>query len=146
MSEIPFKNGNAVVSGGDGTRNQSKNEHSLDFSQVSDENGLRLFLAREAIQSGKVPDCAPDFLSKEHAEGEQCAVCGLSFTKDELGCKLEFARNRGDAVCRHLHIQCFAAWESECRNTEYARNGRSGPVDGKASKIAQDSGPGHGNA
>jgi hypothetical protein len=142
MSEIPFKNGNTVLSSGEGARNQPNSELSLDFSQVTDENGLRLLLAREAIQSGKVPDCAPDFLSKEHAEGEQCAVCGLSFIKGELGCKLEFARNRGHAVRRHLHIQCFAAWESECRNTEHARNGRSGLVDGKASKNAQDSGPG----
>ena len=137
MSDILAKNGNVEASGGESAANRPTNGHTLDFSEITDENGLRLMLAREAIQLGKMPDRVPDFLSQEPAEGEQCAVCGLSFTEDELVCKLKFAQNRRDLVSRHLHIRCFAAWESECQN---------GSVDGKASEKVQTSGPGQGGA
>ena len=109
-----------------------------------DDTGLRLMLAREAIQVGRLPVRRADRMWGGPSLGVLCAVCGLSITPEELGYELEFAQDGHTSVSHHLHVRCFAAWESECRHAESAgshngggRNGGGNPLDGA------DTGNGH---
>ena len=76
--------------------------------------------AREVIQAGKLPDRRPDRTWGGPGVGADCAICGAPATRDEVEFEIEFARN-GDGPgmdTYHVHIRCFATWESERRNLE----------------------------
>jgi hypothetical protein len=45
--------------------------------------------------------------------GDHCAICSGSVS--ELGLDLEFFSDDGGGKFP-IHIDCFAAWESECQN------------------------------
>ncbi|MGH8249304.1 MAG: hypothetical protein ACREVI_01185 [Steroidobacteraceae bacterium] len=91
-----------------------------------DDTGIRLMLAREAIQLARLPLRPPDHILGGSGDGTDCAVCGLSIGLAELGYELVFAQNGRHSVSHKLHIRCFAAWETECRNAGTAASGKAG--------------------
>jgi hypothetical protein len=96
------------------------------YSHIIDDNSLRLMLAREAIDLGRLPARRADRMWDAPCNGARCAVCGLVASQEELGYVLEFAQDGDAPVSHHLHVRCFAAWESECRNAESAVLGDAG--------------------
>ena len=78
---------------------------------MSDET-LRL-RAREAIRNGRIPKGHPQRMwGGPGGAGDHCAIC--SAPVGGLGLDLEFSD--GGAAKFPVHIDCFAAWESECQN------------------------------
>lgn len=78
--------------------------------------------AREAIQAGALPNRRPDGMWGGPGAGDDCAICREPVSHGEVEFELEFARD-DDPRCLdkyHLHMRCFAAWESE-------RDGAEGP-------------------
>ena len=82
---------------------------------MSDET-LRL-RAREAIRSGRIPQGRPQRMWGGPGAGDHCAICGGPV--GELGLDLEFSD--GGVATFPVHIDCFAAWESECQSSSNAR-------------------------
>lgn len=120
-------------------------------SHIIDDNGLRLMLAREAIDLGRLPARRADRMRDAPNNGARCAVCGLAASQEEsredLGYVLEFAQNGHASVSHHLHVRCFEAWESECRNAESAglanastQHMPGGPDDGTLSDNGRATG------
>ena len=145
MSENHPKDGNGGSRHADAGLERVTDENANDFSHIYDEVSLRLMLAREAIELAKVPGRAPDRLSNGYSEGERCAVCGLSLTKAEFGCKLEFIQNGRNFVGYHFHYQCLVAWEYAWGKDENAGSGSNGQ-DARTSEKTSQNGrdPGHG--
>jgi hypothetical protein len=125
------------------TTNKTTDFESMGVDQM-DEQALRRLFAREAIQIGKLPGRRADRVWGGLCFGA-CTVCGLSFAPEELGYEVEFSEEGHRAAGHRLHIQCFEAWESECRKTESARSGngaRQEAGDADGAKTAN----GHGYA
>jgi hypothetical protein len=78
-------------------------------NQGSGAEGLRK-RAREAIQGGKLPACAPDRLWAGPAAGVPCAICGVALQPAEAGYEIEFGGS-GGRVTHIVHIRCYAAVE-----------------------------------
>jgi hypothetical protein len=91
-----------------------------DETKMSDQT-LRL-LAREAIQSARIPDRRPERMWEGAGHDDHCTICNGAV--GELGLDLEFAHVDG-AVKYPVHIDCFAAWELECKESEVEADGRS---------------------
>jgi hypothetical protein len=74
--------------------------------------------AREVIQTAKLPNRCPDQMWGGPGVGANCAICGAPVNHDELELEIELAReDEGPSLSQyHFHIQCFAAWEAECRS------------------------------
>jgi hypothetical protein len=89
----------------------------LDVGEFMDHDGLRRILAREAIQSGRLPTGRAARIWGGPGAGSSCTVCGLPISAGELGYELEFAENGESCASHHLHVPCFAAWESESGNS-----------------------------
>jgi len=71
--------------------------------------------ARRAIREGRLPGCRPDQTWGGPGSAAECPICGTLVGQDELELEIAFARN-GDAVeldAYHLHLSCWAAWDSE---------------------------------
>jgi hypothetical protein len=85
-----------------------------------DDDALRLMMAQEVIQSGRLPRRSADRMWGGAGDGETCVVCGRAISSQELGYELEFAQDGQEWASHFLHIRCFAAWESECRNGDAA--------------------------
>jgi hypothetical protein len=84
---------------------------------MKDESTLR-FKARQALTAGKLPNARPERIWGGPGFGACCTVCSQPVKGDEIGLELEFARDgaAADPSNPHVHLQCFAAWESECQN------------------------------
>jgi hypothetical protein len=83
---------------------------------VIDEGALQKS-AREAIQTGKLPDRSPSRILGGNGFGTHCPVCSNLVNADEIGYELQFAEWDGHpgTVEYHLHVRCFSAWDQECR-------------------------------
>ena len=130
MSKNHLPDVDRVLAGFGGSPQPSTGANSNGCSHIIDDNGLRRMLAREAIDLGRLPARRADRLWGARCNDERCAVCGLSATQEELGYVLEFAQDGLPSVRHHLHVRCFAAWESECRNA-----GSAGPVETDALNV-----------
>ena len=147
MSENQAKDGNVVAQEAIGVSNGAADKNGHDFSDIRDENDLRLMFARDAIQLARVPGRAPDRMSKGISEGERCVVCEMSIKKDTLGYKVEFTQNSRNFVRYHLHNQCFAAWEYACEKVEIAGNkpnGQGARANDKTPENGRNPDPGKG--
>jgi|SRR5581483_2246867 len=80
-----------------------------------EENGLR-HLAREAMQSGKLPGRRPDRLWGGHGNGkDNCYLCGKPLNMEDITFDLEYKRGAEDTdpTCYSVHLRCFNAWDIE---------------------------------
>jgi hypothetical protein len=89
---------------------------------MADEQILR-DKAREAIRARKLPKRRPNRASSGPGGGEPCAICGEPIKRDQMELELAFIRNgRSPRVeSHHLHLRCFAAWDSELERTKSSR-------------------------
>jgi hypothetical protein len=89
---------------------------------MSDECPLRE-KAREVIKAGTLPNRSPDRTWGGPGVGADCIVCRAPVTRDEVEFEIEFARDGDNPGLDkyHVHIRCFAAWESERHNLDVAR-------------------------
>jgi hypothetical protein len=83
---------------------------------VPDELILRA-KAREAIRAEQLPSRRPDRMWGGPGLGDRCVICGETIKRDQLELEIQFARDGAgsDLDGFHVHVQCFAAWELECR-------------------------------
>ena len=116
MSKNHLTDVDSASAGVGGSPKRPANADTNDVSHIIDDESLRLMLAREAIQFGRLPVRRVDRLRSSPSFGVRCAVCELTVTQEDLGYELEFAQNGHRSVSHHLHVRCFTAWESECRN------------------------------
>jgi hypothetical protein len=72
--------------------------------------------ARAAIRAGLLPRQHQVSTWGGPGCGASCAVCGDPVPQDALGIELEFRDADGHLQLRQAHIQCFAAWDRECRD------------------------------
>ena len=96
--------------------------------------------ARQAIQSGKLPDRPPDRSWGGPGSGGDCTVCGKSLIPDESELELDFGQDsvRPSRLIYHVHFRCFDAWELELPN---AKNGkRRSSIDGDSLPPAENGG------
>ena len=73
--------------------------------------------AREVVRTGKLPSRRPDRTWAGPGVGASCALCGEPLKQDQLELEIGFA-HKGDRPALdtfHIHVRCFAAWESERR-------------------------------
>ena len=85
-----------------------------------DDETLRRMMVQDVIRAGRLPRRPPDRMWGGAGDGETCVVCGRAISSQELGYELEFAQDGQEWASHFLHIRCFAAWESECRNGDAA--------------------------
>lgn len=70
--------------------------------------------AREAIRSSKLPSQPPDRNFVRHGRsGTACPVCAELVKHGQVEMDIQFRRPGLGWDCYHLHLRCFAAWESE---------------------------------
>lgn len=90
---------------------------------MSDESALRR-KAREAIQTGKLPNRGPVRMWGGPGVGAQCTICAKAIERSEVEFELQFAwDDAGGLGNYHVHLRCFAAWELERENAEAALSG-----------------------
>ena len=80
---------------------------------MDDESVLRQ-KAREALQSGRLPNRTPDQMWGGPATGARCVLCGTTTRNGEVELEIEFAG--GDAVppmSYHVHLKCFSILDVE---------------------------------
>jgi hypothetical protein len=78
---------------------------------MKDEKALRQ-RAREAIRSGRLPNCSPVRVWGGPGFATSCTICGQTMKHDEIGYELEFAGGSAP-LQHHVHVRCFVAWELE---------------------------------
>jgi FixJ family two-component response regulator len=76
--------------------------------------------ARVAIESGGIPNRAPDRTWGGPGVGASCSICELPVLKQEMEFEIQFARKEHDRgsgdphfAVHHVHVRCFAVWELE---------------------------------
>ena len=82
---------------------------------------LRQMMAKDAIESGRLPPRPPDRKAECTGVGANCTVCLMPLSPQALGYQLEFLEPGGRPATHFVHVPCFAAWETQ-----------SGPHDEKA--------------
>lgn len=109
---------------------------------MADERTLRR-KARQAIRGGKLPARFPDRTWGGPGGGERCTICGAAIKRDELELEIEFAAKDGssDRDRHHVHIRCFAAWESELRQLKRGEPVGSGDQPRSQNPAAAGTGP-----
>ena len=100
-------------------------------------------MAREAIESGRLPTRPPDRRSDSPPDGASCTVCMLPITPQSDGYELEFALDGRRSATHFLHIPCFVAWESQSRGPVSAS--QTGPHDEKTPGNGRLNGEDHGS-
>jgi hypothetical protein len=95
-------------------------------SQMNDTCTLREKV-RDVIQAGKLPNRHPDRMWGGPGVGTGCAICSAPLKRDGVEFEIEFSRDGDDPGLDkyHVHILCFAAWESERQNLEVSREAAS---------------------
>jgi hypothetical protein len=71
-------------------------------------------LAREAIESGRVPDVRPDRLWGSSGDGSECPICFECIASQDVGFELDFplpASDEPPRASRLVHARCFKAWD-----------------------------------
>ncbi len=75
--------------------------------------------AREAMKNGRLPARPADRTSGGPGVGALCSVCNRPVRSSVMEMQLEFTREGEPAGVRyHVHVPCFAAWESERGNPQ----------------------------
>lgn len=87
---------------------------------VIDDEALRRMMARDVMRMGRLPRRPADRMWGSTGKDTNCTICALAITPQEPGYELQFTEDGREWTIHFLHIRCFAAWESECRNGESA--------------------------
>ena len=104
-----------TVSAGNSPDNRSAMRSS---PQKSDETHLRE-QARKAIRTGKLPNRRPDGTWGGPGIGVPCTICGAPVEHHEVELEIEFTDTGDQSPSKHhVHIRCFALWESEREKLE----------------------------
>ena len=111
---------------------------------LMDPQTLRRIMAKEAIESGRLPTRPPDRKSDSPPDGASCTVCMLPISPQSHGYELVFAQAGGSPATHFLHIPCFVAWESQFRDPVSAS--QTGPHDEKTPGKGRLNGQNHGPA
>jgi hypothetical protein len=92
----------------------------MTFNKMIDEDVLR-DKVREAIQAGALPNRRPDRTWGGPGVGACCRICSTPVKQDEVELEIEFGRGWKQPLPEryHVHVSCFAAWESERQNPEF---------------------------
>jgi hypothetical protein len=79
--------------------------------------------AREALQTGTLPNRQPDRTWGGPGVGAPCSVCTEPVTREQLEFEIQFAHDGETPGLDkfHVHLRCFAAWELERAKGEGAR-------------------------
>jgi hypothetical protein len=79
--------------------------------------------ARQAIQTGELPNRPPDRTWGGPGVGAPCSVCNDPVTRDQLEFEIQFAHDGATPGLDkfHVHMRCFAAWEMERTKLKDAR-------------------------
>ncbi len=103
--------------------------------------------AREAIRAGTLPNRPPERMWGGPGLGDRCTVCAHPVMRDEMGFELAFTREGDEPGLpnHHLHVRCFAAWESERDDLEAAALAIS-PGGPAGLAAGANSGSAHGGA
>ena len=80
--------------------------------------------AREAVLAGRLPNRRPERIWGGPGIGARCAVCDEAIERSQPEFELQFSqRSQNETlggssgeVSYHVHVGCFAAWESERQN------------------------------
>lgn len=104
---------------------------------MSNESVLRE-KARKAITAGRLPNRHPDrtWGGRGEGDGVECPICGAAVERDEIEYEIEFAGDDPHPGSYHVHVRCFAAWESERRKVEGGRPISAQPRRRSASPVA----------
>lgn len=93
---------------------------------MSDESVLRR-KAREAIQSGRLPNRGPERMWGGPGVGARCTICARPIERSEVEFELQFCwDDAGGSGNYRLHLRCFAAWELERETAETVRTSATG--------------------
>jgi hypothetical protein len=92
----------------------------LIVGHVIDDAALRRMMARDVMRAGRLPRRPADRMWGSAGKDTNCTICTLAITSQEPGYELQFTEDGRDWTIHFLHIRCFAAWESECRNGKSA--------------------------
>ena len=118
--------------------------NSGDYDSIVDDRSLRGLLAKDAIESGRLPPRPADHVSDGPREGVTCTVCALPLSPQALGYELQFVQDDRRSVTHFLHVPCFSAWETQFRagrptneTGTHVENAR-----GNGHVIGHDRGPG----
>ena len=110
-------------------------------TSVGDDPAALKEKARDAIRALRLPARRPERVWGGPGAGNGCALCTHSVSPDGLGFELQFGQ---DASARpeihHMHIWCFAAWESERRSLQGEDDG--GTIDGGEHQTPCEQEPG----
>ena len=74
-------------------------------------------MAKDAIESGRLPPRPPDRKSDCPGDGASCTVCLLPMSPQARGYELEFVQDGRRPATHFMHIPCFAAWETQSRGS-----------------------------
>ena len=71
--------------------------------------------ARQAVQTGKLPNRRPICMWGGNGFGACCPICDSAVKPDELEYEVQFDEIDGSAAPHgyHIHVRCYAAWELE---------------------------------
>ena len=72
-------------------------------------------LARLAIHTGRVPECAPTHIWGRAAQNVPCAVCADPITPDQREMTVQCSSPTNGAISSefHVHERCLGVWTSE---------------------------------
>lgn len=102
---------------------------------MNDESFLRE-KARQAIETGKLPDRSPDQVWGGPGTGARCAICGGATTHAEVELEIEFAGDGYPGPSSHyVHLRCFSIFELERQNVA------SGALPARTPRRASGSDP-----
>jgi hypothetical protein len=72
-------------------------------------------LAREAIETGRVPQVRPERLWGSSGDGSDCPICFQAIVSEDVGFELDFPRSSSLEPPRDsclIHARCFKAWDA----------------------------------
>jgi hypothetical protein len=110
-----------------------------------DEGTLRK-KARQALQTGKLPNRHPICMWGGNGCGASCPICDDPVKPDEVEYEVEFDEIDGSAGPQgyHIHVRCYAAWELE-RQILVGQMGQSATTPARANSNASGNGTSGGN-
>ena len=100
-----------------------------DYDSIVDLRSLRDVLAREVIESGRLPPRPADRLSDGPGDGATCTVCAQPLSPQALGYELVFMQDRPRRPS--ISCMCLALWRGNPNSAARCRQISQGPMTRK---------------